>query len=190
MRLFIVCSKTATEDELRDEFSQWGGTVENVTLLRDKQSGNLKGFGYIRFARFYDAAVAIENCAAKYKAVFAEPKDSSRLLRDTGRDDNSMMGGGRGGGGGNMGGNNYGGGGNVGFGGGYNNGGNNWSHLSNNKEMAQFLRLQNVQVPTPTCLEVIASNCVNQDQLWRLFDIIPCLTSCKIIRECKYIQQL
>ncbi|XP_061397758.1 RNA-binding protein 45-like [Musca vetustissima] len=181
VRLFIVCPKTATEDELRDEFSQWG-KVENVTLLRDKQSGNPKGFGYIRYGKFYDAAVALENCPAKYKPVFAEPKDSGRSL--SARDDNAMMGGGRGGSGH---------GGRMVGGGGFNNmpsaaaaGGsyNNWGGISSNKEMAQFLRLQNVPVPNPTCLEVIISNCVNQDQLWQLFNIIPGLNNCKILREC------
>ncbi|XP_013112541.2 RNA-binding protein 45 [Stomoxys calcitrans] len=183
VRLFIVCPKTATEEELREEFSQWGN-VENITLLREKQSGNPKGFGYIRYSSFYEAAVAFESCPAKYKAVFAEPKDSGRSLRDSnGRDDNSMMGG-RGGGGNNFGG------GFGGMGGGFNNSGgngggfNNWNNLSSNKEMAQFLRMQNVQNPTPSCLEVIVSNCVNQDQLWRLFDIIPGLDNCKITREC------
>uniref|UniRef100_T1P7L1 RNA recognition protein n=1 Tax=Musca domestica TaxID=7370 RepID=T1P7L1_MUSDO len=199
VRLFIVCPKTATEDELRDEFSQWG-QVENVTLLRDKQSGNPKGFGYIRYSKFLDAAIALENCPAKYKPVFAEPKDSGRSLSS--RDDNTMMGGRGGGGGGrgsgnmmkdNMGfggpSNNFGAG--MGGGGGFNNmpsgGGsyNNWgNNVSSNKEMAQFLRLQNVPVPNPTCLEVIISNCVNQDQLWHLFNIIPGLNNCKILREC------
>ncbi|XP_075163321.1 RNA-binding protein 45-like [Haematobia irritans] len=185
VRLFIVCPKTATEEDLRHEFNQWGN-VEHVTLLKDKQSGNPKGFAYIRYTSFYEAAVAFENCPAKYKAVFAEPKDSGRSLRDNGRDDNSMMGGGRGNGGG--GGNNFGGGfGSMGGGGGFNSGGgnfNNFGNLSCNKEMAQFLRLQNVNTPTPSCLEVIVSNCVNQDQLWRLFDIIPGLDNCKITREC------
>lgn len=100
------------------------------------------------------------------------------------------VGGGNMGGGGGFGGGNMGGGGGMSMGGGFNNGGgggfNDWGNTSCNNEMSQFLRMQNVQVPQPTCLEVIASNCVNQDQLWRLFDIIPGLDYCQITRECKY----
>ncbi|KAL9903519.1 RNA-binding protein 45 [Glossina fuscipes] len=182
VRLFIVTSKNATEDELRNEFAQWG-PVDSVTLVRDKNTGNPKGFGYIRYTRFYHAALAFENCASKYKAVFAEPKNSTRNQRDQyGRlPDDGPVSGGRGGGGGGYG--------NGGFGsnnmGGYNNGGgfNDWTNLSSNTDMAAFLRMQNVPVPQPTCLEVIASNSVNQDQLWRLFDIIPGLDYCQITRE-------
>ncbi|XP_013106806.1 RNA-binding protein 45 [Stomoxys calcitrans] len=188
VRLFIVCPKTATEDDLRQEFSQWG-PVENVTLVRDKQTGNPKGFGYIRFPKFYDAAVAFENCPQHYKAMFAEPKGSTQRNRDQfGRDDNGMMGGGRGGsnGGGGFGGGNMGGmpmrGGPGG--GNFNNGFNDWGNNSFNNNMSQFMGMQNTQsVSQPTCLEVIASNCVNQDQLWRLFDIIPGLDYCQIVRE-------
>ncbi|XP_023291622.2 RNA-binding protein 45 [Lucilia cuprina] len=195
VRLFIVCPKTATEDELREEFKQWG-PIENVTIVRDKQTGTPKGFGYVRYSKFYHAAVAYENCPSKYKAVFAEPKGSnSRNQREEfgGRNDNTMMSGGNRGG--NMGagfggGNNMGG--NIGMGGagmnsgGFNNGGgfnNDWGNNSFNNDMSQFLRMQNVQVPQPTCLEVIVSTCVNQDQLWRLFDIIPGLDYCQITKE-------
>ncbi|XP_017840630.2 RNA-binding protein 45 [Drosophila busckii] len=172
VRLFIVIPKTATEDEIRDEFAQWG-EVENVTIVREKNNGNPKGFGYVRFTKFYYAAVAFENCSAKYKAVFAEPKGSARTQRDQyGRtsDENPMYSSGRGGSS-----SNYNGGGSSSF-------NNDWNS-SVNSDMSAFLRMQNVPVPQPTCLEVTVSNCVNQDQLWRLFDIIPGLDYCQIMRE-------
>lgn len=174
VRLFIVISKSATEEEIRNEFSQWGD-VENVTIVKDKSTGSPKGFGYVRFTKFYHAAIAFENCPPKYKAVFAEPKGSTRSQRDQyGRpaDDNPLVGSGRSGGGGGSG------------SGSYNNGNfnNDWN-CSFNSDMAAFLRMQNVPVPQPTCLEVIASHSVNQDQLWRLFDIIPGLDYCQITRE-------
>ncbi|XP_030375317.1 RNA-binding protein 45 [Scaptodrosophila lebanonensis] len=171
LRLFIVIPKTATEEDIRDEFAQWG-EVESVTIVKEKNNGNPKGFGYVRFTKFYYAAIAFENCSAKYKAVFAEPKGSTRTQRDQyGRtaDDNAMFGPGRGG--------NYNGSGSSA--GGFNN---DWNTSVNN-DMSAFLRMQNVPVPQPTCLEVTASNCVNQDQLWRLFDIIPGLDYCQIMRE-------
>lgn len=180
VRLFIVIPKTATEDDIRDEFAQWG-EVENVTIVREKNNGNPKGFGYVRFTKFYYAAVAFENCSAKYKAVFAEPKGSSRTQRDQyGRlaDDSPVYSSGRGGGGGGS--SNYNGGGSGG--GGSSSFNNDWN-TSVNSDMSAFLRMQNVPVPQPTCLEVTVSNCVNQDQLWRLFDIIPGLDYCQIMRE-------
>ncbi|XP_073842485.1 RNA-binding protein 45-like [Musca autumnalis] len=190
VRLFIVCPKSATEEDLRDEFSQWA-PVENVTLVRDKQSGNSKGFAYIRFSKFYDAAVAFENCPAHYKAMFAEPKGSTTRNRDqySGRDDSMMGGRGVGNMGGGGGGSGFGGG-NMGsfpqmggVGGNFNNGFNDWGNNSFNNNMSQFMGMQNTAVSQPTCLEVIVSNCVNQDQLWRLFDIIPGLDYCQIVRE-------
>jgi len=129
--------------------------------------------------RFYHAAVAFENCSAKYKAVFAEPKGSTRSQRDQyGRpsEDNPLFNGsGRGNSNFNGGGNNRDGGNN----GSYNN---DWN-LSQNNDMSAFLRMQNVPVAQPSCLEVNVSNCVNQDQLWRLFDIIPGLDYCQVMRE-------
>lgn len=130
--------------------------------------------------------MAFENCSAKYKAVFAEPKGSTRTQRDQyGRlaDDSPVYPSGRGGGGVGGGGSNYNGGsGGSGSGGSFNN---DWS-ASVNSDMSAFLRMQNVPVPQPTCLEVTVSNCVTQDQLWRLFTIIPGLDYCKIMRERKW----
>jgi len=48
VRLFIVIPKTATEEDIREEFSQWG-EVEHVTIVKEKNSGSPKGFGYVRF---------------------------------------------------------------------------------------------------------------------------------------------
>lgn len=201
MRLFIVIPKTATEEDIREEFSQWGD-VESVTIVKEKNNGNPKGFGYVRFTkcvanvallivlaitnlismhRFYYAAVAFENCSAKYKAVFAEPKGSTRTQRDHyGRpsEDNPLYSSsGRGN-------SNFNGGGSSSGGGGSNSYNNDWN-VSQNNDMAAFLRMQNVPVAQPSCLEVNVSNCVNQDQLWRLFDIIPGLDYCQIMRERK-----
>ena len=38
------------------------GDVENVTVLKDRSSGENKGFGYVRFYRPIHAARAYENC--------------------------------------------------------------------------------------------------------------------------------
>ena len=38
------------------------GEVASVSVLRDKESGNAKGFGYVRYYRAYHAALALEEC--------------------------------------------------------------------------------------------------------------------------------
>ena len=38
------------------------GDVAGVDVLRERDSGNSKGFGYVRFHRPYHAALALENC--------------------------------------------------------------------------------------------------------------------------------
>lgn len=42
--------KTATEEDIRDEFAQWGD-VESVTIVKEKNNGPPKGFGYVRFTK-------------------------------------------------------------------------------------------------------------------------------------------
>lgn len=167
LRLFIVIPKQATEDEIKSEFSQFGD-VESVTIVKDRGTGNPKGFAYVRFSRFYHAALAFENCSPKFKAVFAEPKGSTRIQKDQERrsfEDHSFS---RSAGSGL---NNF------------NNFYNDWGNTSLNNDMTSFLRMQNVAVPQSTSLEVIASSSVTQNQLWRLFDIIPGLDYCQITRE-------
>lgn len=128
--------------------------------------------------------MAFENCGGKFRAVFAEPKTNSRSSNNSssdrgGRFDDSNLshsfGSGNGSGGlGNSGGstrslsNEY----NAfvnaainttGGGGGGSNGANNTNEFQ---------------------LNIICSSGLNQDQLWRLFDIIPGLEYCVISGEC------
>lgn len=138
VRLFIQCPKEAGEQELRDEFKQWG-PVESVTLIRHKDTGNPKGFGYIRYTKFYHAALAFENCSAKYKAKFADPKNPKRSTED---------------------------------------------HFSDKSEPGKMLNLniKKTEQSQPTSLNVIVSKTIKQDQLWRLFDIVPGLDYCQILK--------
>lgn len=78
-RLFIV-SKSATESELREYFSTFG-KVESVHLQRDKLTEESKGFAYICFKTFLSAAIALEECDKKYKAIFAKPRGSLKRTR-------------------------------------------------------------------------------------------------------------
>jgi len=73
VRLFVIIPKTFTEANLKEEFAKYGD-VENVTVLKDRGTGDNKGFGYVRFYRPIHAALAFENCDSSYKPKFAEPQ--------------------------------------------------------------------------------------------------------------------
>lgn len=77
MRLFVTVPKQAKEDEVSRYFSEFG-SIRCVDILRDHQTGNSKGFAYVSFKNFSDAAVAFESADRKYKAVFAQPKQNRR----------------------------------------------------------------------------------------------------------------
>jgi RNA recognition motif-containing protein len=49
----------AEEEELRTLFQQ-AGTVESVNIIRDKMSGQSRGFGFVEMATAEDAQKAIE----------------------------------------------------------------------------------------------------------------------------------
>ena len=54
----------ATDDELRNLFTQAGINVESVTLMRDKFSGEARGFGFVQVADG-DLDRAISACNGK-----------------------------------------------------------------------------------------------------------------------------
>ncbi|XP_038208665.1 RNA-binding protein 45-like [Zerene cesonia] len=78
-RLFIKIPKEAQEDDISEYFSKFGN-VESVFKLKDKKSGEYKGFAYVKFAEFYEAAKAFEECDKNYKPIFATPKGLKRTL--------------------------------------------------------------------------------------------------------------
>ena len=78
-----------TEDELRDYFSQYG-TIEDIKLIIDFNTGRSKGFGFIT----YSSAQECENAVAANGVEM-----SGRKLRvNIARDDNRRSGGGGSGG--------------------------------------------------------------------------------------------
>ncbi|XP_062600321.1 RNA-binding protein 45-like [Saccostrea cucullata] len=81
LRLFVICPKTYTKEDLRKEFEQYGD-IDSAMIVSDKHTGERKGFGYIRFHRPYHAALAFENCDPSFKPKFADPKNSERRDRD------------------------------------------------------------------------------------------------------------
>lgn len=138
------------------------------------------------FCRFSHAAMAFENCGGKFRAVFAEPKSNTRSSNNSssdrsGRyDDNNLS-------------NSFGSGnGSSGFG---NTGGSTRSLSMSNEYNAFVSSAMNTSGSSgggnhsanngnEFQLNIICSSSINQDQLWRLFDIVPGLEYCVITGEC------
>jgi RNA recognition motif-containing protein len=57
-RLFIVCSKSTTEDDFQDAFEKFG-QIEDIRILKDRD-GISKGVAYIKFSKTSEAALACE----------------------------------------------------------------------------------------------------------------------------------
>ncbi|XP_046968229.1 RNA-binding protein 45-like [Vanessa cardui] len=89
-RLFIKVHRDVNETEIRHHFSNFGH-VESVFLQRDKVTEVCKGFAYVQYKRFYDAAKAYEECDSKYKPVFATPRDDLKRSRNSLDFDNANM---------------------------------------------------------------------------------------------------
>ncbi len=107
---------SATEDQLRDMFGQYGEIVD-VKLISDRMTGRSKGFAFVEFADEASAQAAIEGTNGKDmggRAIVVNvarppaPREDRGPRRDFGGGSRGGFGGGRGGYGGNRGG--YGGG--------------------------------------------------------------------------------
>lgn len=145
-----------TDVQLREEFEQFG-KVEHISIVRDRQTKEGKGFAYIKFQKFSDIANAFENCDASYKAVFAEPKPQKNdnfnlnydnIGHDIGRGGRSS-------------------------GGGY----------DDPRRMSDDYGLTSPSKNFPmsdATLTVICSPLLREDHLWKLFDIIPGMENCQI----------
>ena len=63
MRLYIGnLPFQATDSEVRDFFARAGITVDNVNLMRDRLSGDARGFGFVEIADPAAAERAIQTC--------------------------------------------------------------------------------------------------------------------------------
>jgi len=79
-RLFVICPKEYSEDNLRQKFQDFG-EIEYVQIVRDHSTHENKGYGYVKFRKSSSAAIALENCDKTLKAVWAEPK-SAKIARN------------------------------------------------------------------------------------------------------------
>ncbi len=157
LRLFVVVPKSMSDSELRDHFSQFGD-IDYVSIVKDKNTKESKGFAYVKYHRVSHTAKAFESCERAFKPVFADPRPPKPAHADSSQSNvgsassttsnydvfpyENHQSAGNGGG--------------THAGGGGGGGGDGYSRLA-----------------------VVASSSVNQDQLWKLFDIIPGLDYCE-----------
>ncbi|TWW78436.1 RNA-binding protein 45 [Takifugu flavidus] len=84
-RLFVVTSRSISEDELRDTFSIFGD-IQGVWVVKDKQTKEPKGISYVKFARSSQACLAMEEMHGKVisegtkpiKVLIAQSRSSTR----------------------------------------------------------------------------------------------------------------
>ncbi|XP_034940844.1 RNA-binding protein 45 [Chelonus insularis] len=160
VRLFCVLPKSMTDHELQQEFSKFG-PIEYATVVKDRNTNESKGFGYVKFKKVSSAAKAFEECDRKFKAVFAEPKKPKPDHSDSKYNNGLSMQ--------------------------FDNMGNNYSSSSFGKNSIGLEIAANYPNPEGyTRLQVIAHPALNQDQLWKLFDIVPGLSYCHLKTDVRY----
>jgi hypothetical protein len=155
-RLFLVVPKTMTEEDLRRRFSEFGD-VDYVSIVKDRATNESKGFAYVKYHRMSHASRAFEDCDRSFKPVFAEPKPSKvGPAYHEGGGGGTATGPGSGPG----------------------------STISGSSVSAyDMLSYMDSSASNPEgvcCLSVAASPTVNQDQIWKLFDIVPGLDYCEL----------
>ncbi len=165
VRLFVVVPKSLAEAELRDTFSAYGD-IDYVSIVRDRTTKESKGFAYVKYHRMSHAAKAFEECDRGFKPVFADPKPQKAL---------SYHHDGPGGGGssGNVGTHGTG-----GVSGSTASGSTTSASMSTSYDMLSYMDTSQLNAEGVCRLSVSASPTVNQDQVWRLFDLIPGLDYC------------
>ncbi|XP_067336830.1 RNA-binding protein 45 isoform X3 [Channa argus] len=84
-RLFVVTSRSITEDELRESFSVFGD-IQGVWVVKDKQTKESKGIAYVKFSKSSQACLAMEEMHGKVlvegtkpiKVFIAQSRSSTR----------------------------------------------------------------------------------------------------------------
>lgn len=83
-RLFVICSKDYSEEDISSRFKPYG-EIEYCKVIKDKQSNESKGYAYVKFSKSSSAALAMEEVnklaqenGLKLKALVADPKSKSK----------------------------------------------------------------------------------------------------------------
>jgi len=74
-------ARTATEEELRAAFSQYG-TVSNVNIVTDRETGQPRGFAFVEMADAREAATAIKELNLREISGRAITVDQARPKAD------------------------------------------------------------------------------------------------------------
>ncbi|XP_069987625.1 RNA-binding protein 45 [Penaeus vannamei] len=175
LRLFVVVPKSLGEAELREHFVQFGD-IDYVSIVRDRNTRDSKGFAYVKYHRMSHAAKAFESCERTFKPVFADPKPQKSdglKFEGGGRDLRDLRG-------------------SDGYGGGYSSGPLTPHHNNHHSpfDAISYMDTSGLNPEGVTRLTVIASPTLNQDQLWKLFDLIPGLDYCDLRKDRKSGQMI
>ncbi|XP_026074369.1 RNA-binding protein 45-like [Carassius auratus] len=71
-RLFLVTSKSITEEVIREHFSAFG-EIQDIRVVRDKQTKESKGVSYVKFAKSSQACTAMEEMHGRCLAEGTKP---------------------------------------------------------------------------------------------------------------------
>ncbi|XP_068424863.1 RNA-binding protein 45 isoform X2 [Clinocottus analis] len=163
-RIFVMIPKSFSEEDLKDTFKDYGD-IEYCVIIKNKTTGESKGLGYVRYYKPSQAAIAIENCDKTYRAILAEPRTKAPATEDysggMARCDYS----GGGGGGGADSSNQYG-----------------YPMADPGNYPAMDYRATGAGDFT-RCLMMSTRAALSQEQVFALFDIIPCMEYCELQRD-------
>ncbi|KAJ8403367.1 hypothetical protein AAFF_G00351390 [Aldrovandia affinis] len=71
-RLFLVISKSISEDVIREHFSVFG-EIQDIWMVKDKQTKESKGVSFVKFAKSSQACTAMEDMHGKCLAEGTKP---------------------------------------------------------------------------------------------------------------------
>ncbi|XP_056147903.1 RNA-binding protein 45 [Lampris incognitus] len=71
-RLFLVTSRSLSEDVIRDGFTQFGD-IQGVWVVKDKQTKESKGVSYVKFSKSSQACLAMEEMHGKVLVEGTKP---------------------------------------------------------------------------------------------------------------------
>ncbi|XP_007888260.1 RNA-binding protein 45 isoform X2 [Callorhinchus milii] len=161
-RIFVMIPKSYSEDDLRENFKEFGD-IEYCSVIKNKTTGESKGFGYVRFLKPSQAAQAIENCERTFKAILAEPRNKQNIFSENEymnapRQDATV------------------------YGTGYEP-----SRVQNTSPFGEFGSFGMSEVRggenISTCLSVTTRGVLTHEQVYSIFDLIPGLECCEIQRD-------
>lgn len=71
-RLFLVTSKSVTEDVIREHFTSFG-EIQDIWVVKDKQTKESKGVSFVKYAKSSQACAAMEEMHGKCLADGTKP---------------------------------------------------------------------------------------------------------------------